>query len=151
MLGGVIVAPTGWAAGQGQDGKDFPGIEALMSPEDYARAGLDKLTPAERQALDAWLVRYTAGDAEVVRETSKEVKEAATSTQIEARIVPPFAGWDGKTVFRLDNGQVWRQRLPGQYRYTGEDTAIVIKKNFFGFYVLTHTATGRSIGVELVP
>lgn len=151
LLGGAALAMPAVAAEVAPE-KDFPGIEKLMSPEDYARAGLGKLTPEELAALDAWLVRYTAGDAQVVAQTSKEVREAAEEAEIVARIVPPFEGWDGKTVFRLDNGQVWRQRQSGRYRHeAGRDTEVRIRKNFFGFYVLTVTSSGRSVGVELVP
>lgn len=152
LLGGTLLGGPAAGSDHGDEGKDFPGIERLMSAEDYARAGLGKLTAEERAALNAWLVRYTAGEAAVVAETSKEVREAAVEVAIVARILPPFEGWDGKTLFRLDNGQVWRQRQPGRYRHqAGQDTEVRIRKNFFGFYVLTLESTGRSVGVELVP
>lgn len=35
--------------------------------------------------------------------------EMSPVTSIEARLVGDFMGWTGKTVFTLDNGQVWRQ------------------------------------------
>lgn len=130
--------------------KDFPGIEKLMTAEDFTRAGLDRLTPEQLQALDAWLLRYTAGDAYVVQSTSEEVRAAAPDFRLEARIVPPFTGWSGETLFRLDNGQLWRQRIKGRYAFSGDDTRVVISRNFLGFYVLTLPATGRSIGVEPV-
>jgi len=150
LLGGSLAAAPALAAGP-PDGKDFPGVEKLMSAEDYAQAGLDKLTPDERAALNAWLVRYTAGDAAVLATTSQDVKKAAAEVAIVARIQPPFTGWEGDTVFRLDNGQVWRQRQPGRYRYSGDDTQVEVRKNYFGFYVLTLASSGRSVGVELVP
>lgn len=130
--------------------KDFPGIEKLMTAEDFARAGLDTLTPEQLQALDAWLLRYTAGDAYVVQSTSEEVRAAAPEFRMEASVVPPFTGWSGETLFRLDNGQVWRQRIKGRYVFSGDDTRVVITRNFLGFYMLTVAATGRSIGVEPV-
>lgn len=151
VLAGTCLPGAAGAADE-QAHKDFPGVEKLMSAEDYARAGLDKLTPGERAALNAWLVRYTAGEAAVVAETSQEVRQAAEEAAIVARILPPFDGWDGNTVFRLDNGQVWRQRQPGRYRHeAGKDSEVRIRKNFFGFYVLTLASSGRSVGVELVP
>ena len=130
--------------------KDFPGIEKLMSREEFTRAGLDKLTPEQVRALDAWLVRYTAGEAYVVQTTSEEVRAAAPEFRIEARIVAPFDGWSGQTVFRLDNGQVWRQRIKGRYMFDGDDTRVVITRNFLGYYNLTLVSTGRSVGVEPV-
>ncbi len=128
----------------------FPGIEALMSAEEFRAAGLDKLSPAEREALDRWLLRYTATDSQVLRSTNEEVRRAEEEHEIRARIVQPFAGWTGDTRFVLDNGQVWAQRLDGRYHYGGEDTDVVIRKNFFGFYTMTLVATGRSVGVSRV-
>jgi hypothetical protein len=34
---------------------------------------------------------------------------------IEARIDGEFSGWDGETIFKLDNGQIWQQT---SYAYT---------------------------------
>jgi len=142
-----------WAEGgaQGAAGdKDFPGIEKLMPRDEFVRAGLDQLTPEQVRVLDNWLLRYTAGEAYVVQSTSEEVRAATPEFRIEARIMPPFDGWSGKTVFRLDNGQVWRQRIKGRYLHSGDDMQVVISRNFLGYYMMTVVGTGRSIGVEPV-
>ncbi len=127
--------------------EDFPGIRKLMSPGEYEAAGLDKLSEAERKALDAWLLRYTAGEAETLRSTSDEVRDATQEARIEARVRAPFEGWSGDTLFHLDNGQVWQQRLDGRFAYNGSEREVVLDKNFFGFWRLTHVATGRRVGV----
>ena len=130
--------------------KDFPGIEKLMTAEEFTRAGLDGLTPEQVRALNDWLVRYTAGEAYVVQTTSQEVQAAVTEFRMEARIMPPFTGWTGQTLFRLDNGQVWQQRIKGRYMFSGDDTRVVITRNALGFYNLKLESTGRSVGVEPV-
>ena len=130
--------------------KDFPGIQKLMTSEEFARAGLDRLSPEQVRALDDWLVRYTAGEAYVVQTTSEEVRAAVPEFRLEARIVPPFSGWSGQTLFRLDNGQVWRQRIKGRYMFSGDDTRVVITRNLLGFYNMTLVSSGRSVGVEPV-
>ncbi|MDO8860220.1 hypothetical protein Q6D67_00785 [Haliea sp. E1-2-M8] len=127
--------------------EDFPGVEKLMSAEQFEAAGLHKLTPAEREALDRWLLSYTAEEAPEMLRSNPEVRAAEESIRIEARINPPFEGWSGDTLFYLDNGQVWRQRLRGRYFHRGDDTAVVIEKNLLGFYKMTVTASGKSIGV----
>ena len=78
----------------------------------------------------------------------EEKKQAEKSFEMAAKVIPAFTGWSGKTVFRLDNGQTWQQRQAGTLRYSEGDSNVVITRNFFGRYVLTHTATGRSIGVR---
>ena len=96
----------------------FPGVETLMSAEQFKAAGLHKLTPAEREALDRWLVSYTAEEAPEMLRSNPEVRAAEEAIRIEARINQPFNGWTGDTIFYLDNGQVWRQRLKGRFWYT---------------------------------
>jgi len=128
--------------------KDFPGIEKLMTADEFARAGLGNLSSEQLRALNDWLVRYTAGEAYVVQSTSEEVRAAIPEFRIEARILPPFTGWSGQTVFQLDNGQRWRQRIKGRYLFSGDDTRVAITRNFLGYYMLTLLSTGRSIGVE---
>ena len=130
--------------------KDFPGLKKLMTAEEFARTGLDTLTPEQVQALNEWLVRYTAGEAYVVQATSEQVRAAVPEFRLEAGIVPPFTGWTGQTLFRLDNGQVWRQRIKGRYMFSGDDTRVVITRNFLGYYNMTLVSTGRSVGVEPV-
>ena len=139
------------AAGAGAADKDFPGIRKLMSDEEFSAAGLDALSPAELEALDAWLVRYTAGEADAVRAASEEVKKAEKEIEVVSRLSADFRGWDGDTIFRLENGQVWKQRLRGRYAYTGPPAPEVrISKNFLGFFKMTVVDTGSSVGVSRV-
>ena len=69
---------------------------------------------------------------------------------LRAEILPPFRGWSGKTTFRLDNGQVWKQRSSGHHTYTGDDYRVVISKNAMGFYEMRLLAADRSVGVKRV-
>ena len=60
----LLLAMLCAGAGAAQD-KDFPGVEKLMTSEEFAEAGLDKLTRAERKALNAWgrkLESITSGE-----------------------------------------------------------------------------------------
>lgn len=50
-----------------------------------------------------------------ISSTEKSTKGALTSTVIETQIDGTFEGWDGETIFRLSNGQVWQQ---ASYAYT---------------------------------
>lgn len=70
--------------------------------------------------------------------------------KLHATVKEPFKGWSGKTVFYLDNGQVWRQRVSGRYTYMGEDNRVVISKNRLGFYEMRLVDADRSVGVKRV-
>lgn len=129
---------------------EFPGVRKLMSDEEFRSAGLDDLTPKQLKALDAWLLRYTAGEAELLQDTNKTVRAARADQEVVSRIVGDFDGWSGETLFRLENGQVWEQRLDGRYRYRGEPNPEVrIDRNWLGFFRMTVIGTGRTVGVSL--
>ncbi|TCO75328.1 hypothetical protein [Chromatocurvus halotolerans] len=142
LLGGV----AGMAAAEG----DFPGVEQLMNDTELRESGVHRLTDEERAALNAWLLRYTAGEADVLKRTSDTVREAMQNSRVEAAVTGDFEGWSGKTLFYLDNGQVWRQRLSGRFRYRGDERDVVIESNSLGFHRLTHVASGRNVGVSRV-
>jgi hypothetical protein len=192
------------------------GIGALMSVEQYRAAGLDKLSPAEREYLYQWLQQYagkvapqesaapaaaqsaaiaaTPPSAAAVKTTAEPAPVAPQSTlgavtgpqtttpaptsnasqpvatapdenfgfpeprvdpqelanQLHATVLEPFRGWSGKTLFYLDNGQVWRQRTAGRHTFTGEDHRVIISENQFGFFEMRLIAADRSVGVKRV-
>ncbi|TGD72962.1 hypothetical protein E4634_11785 [Mangrovimicrobium sediminis] len=130
-------------------GDPFPGVEGLMTADEFDAAGLDKLSEAERKALNEWLIRYTAWEAPA-QQRSAEVRELENETGISANIKAPFNGWSGSTRFYLDNGQIWEQRLQGRFQYKGDETAVAIRKNFLGYWVMEHLASGRSVGVRRI-
>jgi len=83
--------------------------------------------------------------------TSKEKKkEKKVKFELIAKVIPEFTGWSGKTVFVLDNGQVWRQRTPGSMRYSDGDSNIIITRNLIGKFLMEHPASGRSVGVRRI-
>ena len=130
---------------------DPPAIESLMAPEDFSASGLDKLTEAEREHLSAWVERYREGAVEgpAPKKTSEDLA-AEKEVEITAKVIPAFTGWSGKTMFRLDNGQVWQQRQHGRLRYSGDDSNVLIYQNMLGGSMLKHLETGRAIGVRRI-
>ncbi len=145
LLASVSVPLCGvvWAEG--------PDIRKLMTPEEFEAAGLDKLSPAEIEALNRWVVRYTAHEAPEVRRQDVVVKAEAVKADkagIKTRIAGEFTGWDGDTVFRLQNGQIWKQRLEGRWHYRADSPEVELHKNLMGFWVLKVVETGKSIGVK---
>lgn len=118
-----------------------------MTAKEYQAAGIAKLSAEEREALNRWLVRFTAEDSEVLRNTDAAVIEAAYEQDTLSSIEPPFKGWSGDTIFKLANGQVWQQRRRGNFAFPGGSTEVRITKNFMGFYRMEMTASGKSVQV----
>ena len=163
----ALHAPIGFAA----ENDPFPGLRALMTEQEFEAAGLNTLSAAQLKALDDWLADESTErpasiaveaaaieepDAQVAAQSEIAPKEPdswrdRTRDDIESAIVGAFTGWRGETVFELENGQVWRQRLDGRHRYKGAPNPRVrITRNWLGFFELQLIETGHKVGVARV-
>jgi hypothetical protein len=96
-------------------------VKDMMTPQQFRAAGLTKLTSAELAALDAWVDKYS----DILIELSMRAQSPApapaapttTSAAIESQIDGDFNGWEGETIFKLTNGQIWQQ---AEYDYEYE-------------------------------
>ena len=91
-------------------------MEEVMTTGELTESGVASLSPAQRRTLDAWLNRYTAHVVQIVaaREQSAPAPQSGASSgqctpAIESSISGEFKGWDGETIFKLSNGQIWQQ------------------------------------------
>ena len=117
----------------------FSSLEERMSQAEFHAAGLDKLSPDEIKALDAWLAAHYATATTYVTPSGAPVfypKESERET-IESNIVGTFTGWRGQTVFTLDNGQQWKQAESGSYECGKfEHPKVTIKPTLLGSWLM---------------
>jgi hypothetical protein len=99
-----------------QDDQSLWTMDKVMTPQELKDTGVSGLSPSQRKALDAWLNRFTTRLVKVA--TRKITKQSTPSTDgtrndcvstVESTITSDFNGWDGETIFKLDNGQIWQQ------------------------------------------
>ena len=93
-------------------------MDQVMSQREMQDTGVSALTPAQRRALDEWLNHYTFKVLRTAAETNGSdatVGRSSCSPALESTISGDIEGWDGETVFKLDNGQIWKQ---AEYAYT---------------------------------
>lgn len=131
----------------------FPGLQKAMTPEQYEAAGLSKLDPAERAKLDEFIKNYVSVSNEKVATTAvdKAVKEKKVSEPevIQSRIVGPFTGYTGRTIFTLENGQRWAQaQYDNAYFPKIDSPPVVIVKAGFGYRM--YIAGGGAIRVSKI-
>ncbi len=114
-------------------------LQRMMTPAQFKAAGLDRLSPDEIKALDGWLADH-AGMAEAVQKPAAEQKDFGLAPKpkpqpdsIDSRIDGHFDGWDGNTVFKLQNGQVWQQAGFGSFAHHAENPQVHIWKGWFGY------------------
>lgn len=130
-----------------------PDVREMMTPDEFSAAGLERLSPTELEALNRWLLRYTARQASELRQHNELVSEEIRKVEkegVRTRIVGEFRGWDGETIFRLENGQVWKQRLPGNWHYRASAPEVELSKNFMGYWMLRVLEADRAVGVTRI-
>ena len=141
-------------------------LEPYMSQEEYRAAGLHKLNPAELAQFQAWFVRTMRAQERSAAPVPSQPTVAAPATEaapivaragrtdeerlfgneqldnvreMTARIVGTFNGWDSKTRFELDNGQIW-ETVRSTSRFTPlrplENPEVTIKRGAFNSYRL---------------
>jgi hypothetical protein len=120
-------------------------LQQAMSEAEFKAAGLDKLSPSELAALNAWLQRKVIQETEVAvaaakETTRKEVEQEnrgffdfGTKEPIESAIAGEFKGFAQGRQYALENGQVWEQIEPVSLAGVRKtNPAVSIKPSNFG-------------------
>jgi hypothetical protein len=149
----VLVASSSGLFAAEPETPAFPGLQKAMTPEQYEAAGLSKLDPAERAKLDDFIKNYVAVSNEKVATSAvdKAIKEKKVSEPevIQSRIVGPFTGYTGRTVFTLENGQRWAQsQYDSAYFPKIDSPPVIIVRAGFGYRM--YIAGGGAIRVSKV-
>lgn len=136
----LLLAPALLARVSAQETQK-PTIEQQMTPEQFAAAGLNKLSPEELANLNSWL--YQTVDiqtAHAAKQAAEKVKDDnrgffnfGSDEAIVAHLQGEFTGFSEDRKYVLDNGQVWRQtdntRLEGVSLSSPE---VTIRPRIFG-------------------
>jgi hypothetical protein len=131
-----------------------PTLEERMSQAEFRAAGLDTLSPEQLKNLNEWLRTHggaTGGPA--VGPGGQPVFYADDSSRdtIESTITGLFTGWRGKSVFKLENGQEWRQAESGAYDAGKfENPAVRIKPMLLGSWLMYVEGCGCSVRVQRI-
>lgn len=132
-----------------------------LTEEQKRKMGLDQLSPEQLAALNQAVEQYRTEGATVAAESAatqaveeyrkkeepgmiaraldvfKRKQDESRQERITAIIPGSFQGWDGATLFRLDNGQVWRQSRPDIYTPKKKsDVPVVVYKSPSGYWRL---------------
>ncbi len=150
-------------------------VEDLMTPSELRETGVDSLSPAQKKALTTWLIKFRESDIDLDQADLASSAEAiekpeqlmpasqANPSQVDdpwrsrpekvdfvTKIVGEFSGWEGRTQFNLENGQVWVQRRSSRWKTELTNPEVRIYQNFLGAYEMEVIEANRSIGVRRI-
>ncbi len=158
-------------AGSALAQEGFSSVEERMTGKEFMETGLSKLTDEELSKLNEWLRAHSVAtlDAAVPgRRTSPTSGQVAVSTapvedtrglqkdaeeydDIVSRIVGEFSGWDGDTLFKLENGMVWKQAQTDRFfTKTMVNPEVRIKSTMFGAWRMEVEGYNKSVKVERI-
>lgn len=127
----------------------FSSLEEQMTGKEFSGAGLHKLSQQELAALNAWIRAHSlatldtasttaAQDATVTIEDRRGFDDEDDRSPITSRIVGRFSGWDGQTVFKLENGMIWEQVDKDKFYVKEiENPVVLIDPSMFGRWHLS--------------
>ena len=95
--------------------KEFSSVEEQMSSRDFKAAGLEKLSPEELAALNAWIRSNpsTSGAGVVYNRAADDrvrigFEDSGAREVVTSNIIGEFKGFGGGTTLKLENGQTWQ-------------------------------------------
>jgi hypothetical protein len=128
----------------------FPGVENIMSLEEFHKTGLDQLTHEQITALNNAITKHYVGavETQVTQKTDsmrKTIAEEERRTILQRFGLPDISfsqewkeepgldatvtNWVGGNSFKLDNGQVWEGMEPIPYELVNRKITIAPRPN----------------------
>ncbi len=141
----------------------FPGLKVVLTPQEFARAGLDKLTPDQLGVVDAAIIRHyvrtienVAAQANIEASNDNErgwlskfgLPDVGDDYRDKTGIKGRCTSWVGGNSFRLDNAQVWAGIEPITIDLVGKE--IEIQPRPGGMYDLVVNGKNTTIRVRRV-
>lgn len=149
----VVLALAATVTAAAQTPQQPATLEERMSQAELRASGLDHLSPEQLKYLNEWLRTHGAGPQQAMMANGQPVFYPDTSSReaVESHIAGLFTGWHGHTIFKLDNGQEWKQAESGAYDAGKfEDPVVRIKPMLLGSWLMYVEGCGCSVRVSRV-
>jgi hypothetical protein len=130
----------------------FASLEEQMTGEEFHAAGLEKLTPQELASLNQWIRKHSLATLDSPRGGSEgSIPAGGGSSTVDnvpidkmerktivSKINGKFSGWDGQTLFKLENGMIWAQTDDDKfYTESLDHPGVTIEPAMFGNWKLS--------------
>lgn len=133
-------------------------LQERMSQSEFSQAGLDRLTPEQLKYLDDWLAARpsaapAAAAAGPIRKRDGSVEfypDEGDREEVRSRIDGEFTGWNGRTRFKLQNGQIWQQAESGSRESGLNNPEVTIKPALMGSWLMHVRGCNCSVRVKRI-
>jgi hypothetical protein len=133
----------------GETAEEFIPLDRLLSKEYQSRLGLEMMRAEQRELLRQTLLSFYRQGYERGKQEGLAVasRVAPTARAIETQIDGEFNGWDGETIDKLMNGQIWQQtEYHYEYYYAFMPNVLVYPAT--GGFKMKVEGTSQAVGVQ---
>jgi len=150
----VVIAALCSVAAQA---KDYPEVtlEKLLSKSQLESLNVSKMTANQKETLRMALINsYTTGfdagrDKGIEQAVAYQQKKSTPGRSIESQIDGEFEGFEGETIIKLMNGQIWQQtEYWYHYHYSYMPKVLIFQSG--GSYKMKVDGIDKAIGVTLL-
>lgn len=111
LLGAVTLASTVPGAA-----RDTLALKQLLTREEQAKLGISSMSPEKREAMRGALIRSFREGHRAAQAADHPAGAAAGRGVAETQLEGDFKGWEGQTIIKLIDGQIWQQ-IEYHYEY----------------------------------
>jgi hypothetical protein len=121
-------------------------LEQLLSKDEQAQLGISTMPLEKRAAMRSALIRmYQQGYR--AAQGADRMSGASGTGAIETQVDGEFNGWEGETIVKLLNGQIWQQtEYHYEYHYAYMPKVLVYSAG--GGYKMKVEGLSKAIGVQ---
>lgn len=126
-------------------------LEKLIDKQEQKKMGLHKLTGQEQEKLRLHIIKMYLRGVDVGIEKGKKKRgnikpKSSPPRVIESQIDGEFEGWEGETIIKLMNGQIWQQyEYHYHYHYSYMPKVLIYKSG--GMYKMKVDGIEKAVGV----
>jgi hypothetical protein len=88
--------------------------EQLLARQEQAKLGIASMSAEKRESSGGALLRTFSREQSAAQQADRSRGIAAGAGVMETQVDGDFIGWEGQTIVKLSNGQIWRQT---EYHY----------------------------------
>jgi len=127
-------------------------LDHLVPIERQRALGLDRLTPEERVGVarllqEVYQIGVQNGQKQGEAPATKQRSAPSTPSVIETQVDGEFNGWEGETIVKLMNGQIWQQTEYHYHYHYAYMPKVLVYRSAGGFKMKVD-GVEKAVGVE---
>lgn len=121
-------------------------LEQLLTKDEQSKLAITTMPPESKTAMRDALVRMYQQGYRAGQIANKPVA-VPTPTVVETQVDGEFNGWEGETIVKLMNGQIWQQtEYYYEYHYAYMPNVLMYPSG--GGFKMKIDGTSRDVGVQ---